>query len=62
MNVTFGIEVRSLRLPLIPAQAGIQGPYARCITPWVPAFAGASGGMDYATPSFFCRLVDDVVY
>src|SRR6185437_10750385 len=42
------------------------------ILPWVPAFAGTSGGRaptfqatapdHHATPSFFCRLVDEVVY
>jgi hypothetical protein len=43
------------------------------LCPWVPAFAGMneksfsyagshSPHRTHATPSFFCRLVDDVVY
>jgi len=29
--------------PLIPAQAGIQGPVDPEMWPWIPAFAGVSG-------------------
>ena len=53
--------------PLIPAKAGIQ----KLTTRWVPderictdqlyTFTGCVGGGG-VTPSFFCKLVDDVVY
>jgi hypothetical protein len=35
--------ITNLHVPLIPAQAGIQGNKRWSLWPWVPAFAGTSG-------------------